>query len=187
MARKPLTTNAHDIEDRPQKYDPADFIIPARDNKGESVRVWNRIQPGHERALSTILQSKKFPFKTQGDVMRWCLHVGLKRLEKMEAIPSVTQQVDAMMTMLRDEEFQLEFQAFIQFSTHIINRHMSEGSHGEARRLVAQLKSRIEGMPDGYWRTKYLKAVDTSFGHLLNAKSAKVHLIPMRDEGDDDD
>lgn len=185
MARKPTTTNADDIDARPQKYDSADFIIPARDSKGESMRVWVRIQPGHDRALSVILNSKKFPFKTTGDILRWCVHRGLAKLEKMEGLPSVTQQVEAMLGVLRDEEFQLEFQAVLALTNNVIQRHVAEGSLGEARRVIAKLKSDIDKMPEGYWRTKYQTAIRTQFGHLLNDEKARVGLMPERHHEDD--
>lgn len=183
MSRRIASSNADDIAPRAAKYDPADFIIPARDTKGESVRMWNRIQPGHDRAISIIVNSKKFPFKTPGDIVRWCLHTGLKTLEKMEPdIPSVTQQVEIMLSVLRDEEFHQEFQQFLSHATHVVNRHVAEGADGEARRLVARLKSDIEKMPDGHWKTRYTKTVQTQFGHILANKSARVSLVPAGDE-----
>lgn len=184
MARRPTTTNADDIAPRQLKHDPADFIVPARDARGESVRMWNRIQPGHDRAISVIVNSKKFPFKTPGDVVRYCLHKQLAILEKMEGLPSVTQQVEAMLGVLRDEEFHQEFQAFLSHATTVVNRHVGEGADGEARRVVARLKHEIEKMPDGHWKGKYGKMLQTQFGHLLADKKSRVGLVPT-DEDDD--
>jgi hypothetical protein len=176
------STNADDIDARRSQYAPEDFIIPSKDHKGDSVRVWNRIQPGHDRAVAVIVGSKRFPFKTPGDCVRWCIHRGLKTLEQMEPVPSVTQQLDAMMGALRDEEFHQEFQTFIQHAQSVIQRHVTEGSHGEARRLIATLKAEVLKMPKGYWREKYLTAIQSQFKHILDEKRARVHLLRAVDE-----
>lgn len=178
-----------ELHGKTRKHDPADFIVPAKDTKGESVRVWCRVQPAHDRAVSTIFYSRKFPFKTPSDILRWCIHTGLKRLEVMEDVPSVTQQVEAMMVILRDEEFHQEFQGFLQHAQAVINRHIADGAHGEARRVVAMLRTKVAGMPDGYWKKKYQRTIETQFSHLLSAQSAgKIKLMPrVRAEQDDDD
>lgn len=188
MAKKPTTSNAADaLPLRQPKYDPAEFIIPAKDAKGESIRMWNRIQPGHDRAISAIFNSRKFPFKTPGDVVRWCLHTGLKRLEVMEGLPSVTQQVEAMFEILRDEEFRQEFTAFLTHATKVINQHVTDGSRGEARRLIAALQTKVQGMPDGHWKKRYSKEIGLRFGHLLEEKTAQVHIGTFGQDEDDDE
>lgn len=176
MARPHASTNADDIDVVRSRHAPEDFIVPSKDHKGDSVRVWNRIQPGHDRAVAVIVGSKRFPFKTAGDCVRWCIHRGLKSLEQMEPVPSVTQQVEAMMGALRDEEFHQDFQTFIQHAQAVINRHVTEGAHGEARRLIAQLKADVLRMPKGYWRDKYLAAIQEQFRHILDKKDARVGL-----------
>lgn len=155
---------------QPSKHDPADFLISAKDAKGESTRVFCRVMPAHDRAIDAIFYSRKFPFKTPSDIMRWCIHTGLKRLEALDEVPSVTQQVEAMMVILRDEEFHLEFQGFLQNAHAVVQRHIAEGSHGEARRVVAKLKQEIAKMPSGHWRTKYERVMARQFDHLLSVK-----------------
>lgn len=167
-------------------YKPEDFIIPSKDTRGESIRVWNRIQPGHDRQISTITQAKLFPFRTPGDVMRWCIHDGLKRLVAMErGIPSVMQQVDAICAMLRDEEANLDFQVVIHQLQTVVQRHMAEGSVAEAKRIAIEVKQQIDAMPHGFWREKYQKQFKETYGHLL-ARKTKVRMTRFEEDEDDE-
>lgn len=151
------------------KYDPADFIIPASDAKGHSERVWCRLQPGHDRQLDVILRSRKFPFRTKGDIIRWATVRGLRILEQMEEVPSVMKQVDMMMDVLNDEQLNQDCMLVFEKTRERVASYISTGSTGQARRLIAQQKHLAEGIPDEYWRGAYLDRLDKEFGYLLEA------------------
>ena len=185
MSTPPRKRYDADHDDTPQhhiKYDPADFIIVAQDAKGHSERVGFRISPADDRALDTILASKKFPFRTKGDIMRWGVHVAIRRLERMEDVPSVTQQVDATMLILRDEMFNHEFMATFEALGRVIQQHLAGGANGEARRLVTLVKDKIQKMPDGHWRDKYLSTLEERYGHI-EGTGASHRTTPGRKAG----
>lgn len=192
MRPRLVSTNRHELADehkqqQKSKYDPADFLIPAKDAKGESTRIYCRVQPAHDRQVDALFYSRRWPFKTPSDIIRWCIHTGLKRLEAMEDVPSVTQQVEAMNVLLRDQEFNLEFQHFLQQSHTLVQRHITEGAHAEARRLVSELRRRIDAMPDGHWKRKYQATLKANFAHLLSAKKAPTPALGAFNDHTDDD
>lgn len=156
-----------------EKYDPADFIVPAQDTKGHSERVWCRLQPGHDRQLEVILGSRKFPFRSKGDIIRWAVVRGIKMLEQMEAMPSVTAQVDIILQVMKDEEFQRDFGNVFESVSKNINAALASGPRGinRARQIVAQFKMHIMKMPDGYWKEEYSDRFEREYGHLLEAKT----------------
>ncbi len=159
------------------RWKPEDFIIAARDGKGEGAKIWARCQVGHERQIGITVASRKFPFRTPGDLIRWCVHVGLKELLSLEpGIKSVMQQVDAINIMIADEEYNLDFQATIHSMQSVIQRHLAQGADAEARRVVTQFRAMIQEMPDGYWKKKYLTEINASYGHLLTGKKARVQM-----------
>jgi hypothetical protein len=160
-----------DFESDNHKYDPAEFIIPASDSKGHSERAWCRLSPGHDRQLDIVLRSRRFPYRTKGDIIRHAIVRTLKWLESMEDVPSVLGQVDMMMDILRDEQMQQEFIAMFEAMQRVIGNHVSAGATGEARRLVAKMKMQIQKMPDGHWKNRYHEELDTKFGYLLEAQS----------------
>lgn len=153
----------------PSKYDPSDFIIPAQDSKGHTERVYASIQPGHSRQLDIVLQSHRFPFRTKGDIIRWAIKEGIGKLENLEDIPSVTAQVDVITNLMREEQFHAEYEATFDQMAGVISRHMANQAYGEVRRVIAQVRSAIDKMPDGYWKDRYMDTLDTRFERQLEA------------------
>jgi hypothetical protein len=150
-----------------KKYDPADFIVPAKDTRGESARVWCRIQPGHDRALDVLLNSRRFPFRTKGDIVRWAVARAIRSLEQMEDVPSVTREVDTILDIVRQEQWYQEYDTVFTDMGTVVSRYLAEGDRGEATRMVAKIKARIDAMEDGHWRSKYMATLVQKYGHLL--------------------
>lgn len=154
------------------KYDPADFIIPAQDAKGHSERVYASIQPGDSRALDVIKDSRRFPFRTKGDIIRWSIREGIRKLEHMEDVPSVSAQVDMIAALMREEQFHSEFEHTFEQMGQVINRHMANAAYGEVRRVIAQVRMMIDRMPEGYWKDRYLGRLDDQFQKQMEAVEA---------------
>lgn len=155
------------------KYRPEDFIIPGQDQNGNSIREFCRVVPLLDRAMDVIQGSRKFPFRTKGDLMRWCIKTGVERLDKMEPIAgSVLAQCEAMLGILRDEELNHAFLTVFHTMVATIGMHVQAQALGEARRVIATMQGQIQRMQDGYWRTRYLKELDDKFGHLMRGHEA---------------
>ena len=164
----------HEVDAEDGKYDPGDFIIPASDAKGHSERVWCRLQPGHDRQLDVILRSRKFPFRTKGDIIRWATVRGLRILEQMEEVPSVMKQVDMIMDVLNDEQLHQDCLNVFDKTRERVASYIAAGSSGQARRLVATLKMHTSKMPDDYWRGVYMDRLEKEFGYLLEGGSGSM-------------
>lgn len=150
------------------QFDPAQFRIPAKDSKGHDARCQFRTQPGHVNMAEAIVTSKQFPFRTRGDLYRWALDFGLKWLERQKPVPSVTAEVDAIMEVMRTEEFRKELEQTINQLASQVTELLGKNSEGEARRLVLKIKRHVTRMPEGYWRDRYIKELDDRFGYLLD-------------------
>jgi hypothetical protein len=156
--------------------DDRDYYVPAQDAKGHSDRIWARVTPAHIRELHVILQSRKFPFRTVSDIVRWCVDRGIRELATREGRPSVLRQVDAVMEVLREDYYCESFTNLFEALSRSVNRHLANGAHGEARRVVAMTREHLAAMPDGYWRRRYLDELDRQFGHLLTGEGVKLEL-----------
>ncbi len=157
------------------KEDARSYLIPGQDAKGHSERVWCRVMPGHHRALGMIYGSRQFPFRSMGDIMRWCIDQGIRELSRRGGSgPSIMRQVDVLMEILRDEVYQQDFTEMFQTLHGVVNRHTAAQALGEARRVVAVAKQHLEAMPEGYWRDKYLGELETQFGHLLTGDGVQL-------------
>lgn len=166
------------------KYNPADFVIAAQDHQGHSERLWCRVQPMHDRQVDIVVRSKKFPFRTKGDIIRWCIVRGLKVLEVMEPdVRGFMQQADAINEILRDEMYMQEFMGLFEQLHKTVMTHISMNAQGEAIRLVAQVKAKIdliEGEP--HWKRKCQDILAERFGHLLNQKPVGLHRLTSEED-----
>jgi hypothetical protein len=137
-----------------------------------------------DRQVEVVLRTKRFPFRTKDDIMRWCVVRGLKILESMEPdCRGFMQQADAINDMLRDEMYMQEFMGMFDTLGKVIAQHASMGAQGEATRLVAQVKHRlemIEGEP--YWKKKCLDTLRERFGHYLNQKPVGLNMLSSESE-----
>lgn len=167
------------------KYPPEAFLIPGQDQNGNSVRQWCRVVPLLDRAMDVLFASRKFPFKSKGDLMRWCIKRGVEELDMMEPVTgSVLVQVEAMMSVLRDEELNHSFLTLFNTMTATIGMHIQAQAIGEARRVVTLMRNQIGKMEDGYWRKRYLTELDNKFGHLISGV-AGAGLGDHQDSGPD--
>lgn len=176
-----------DRDDRPQPtevsgVDAAQFRVPASDAKGHSTRFFFRAQPGHGKALEAVIQSKQFPYRTKGDLLRHAFVRHLHWLDGVGDIPSVTAEVDAIMEVMRDDEFAADFAAVFEKIGERISNHIGHGAIGEARRLLLTVMAHVKRMPDGYWRSKYDAEIRNRYGHILSeASSANLRASRLSD------
>lgn len=170
-----------------RKYTEEDFVIPSQDTKGHSERFYFRVQPGHARELGIILASKKFPFRTQGDIGRLAVKLVIDLLKDMEPMPSVSGQVQAIIQIVRDEEFHQEFMATYDQATKVINRYIGGGEMGQAHRVIMLLQEEIRKMPKGYWRNKYKKELVLKFGSIMKDAGVKLGAEGSNEEEEDDE
>lgn len=166
--RQPRDANTNKvILFRDEKYQEEDFIVPAQDTKGHSERIFFRCQPGHLRELSMIINSKRFPFKTDGDIIRLALKCIIAELNRMESVPGVSQQVNAVIQLVRDEQFHQEFDECFDQIARSMQRYVNAAAKDQARRLLLKIKAQFDDMPDGFWKRKYLQELGDRYKDYL--------------------
>lgn len=152
-------------------YNPADFVLPATDHQGHTERVYCRVQPQHARALSVIYRSRKFPFRTEGDLFRWALVRALKVLDRLDPTPGFMGVADAITEIMRQQLYMQEFTDMFATMETIISKHVAAGSNGEARKMLAVVLQKIRTIEgEDHWRAKCEGEVLRRFGHLLEGK-----------------
>lgn len=165
------------------RYDPADFIIPAQDHNGHSERVFCRVQPALDREVDSIVQSRQWPFKTKGDMVRWCVWQGAKSLERMEPVPNSFMAVcDNIITTCRDRDHWLAFQTSLDVLQKSVEMHMNSGSEGEAMKLLAECRAKAMLIEEPVWREKYINDMNKRFGHIYErtkGKGVKLHEVEI--------
>ena len=180
LAPMPMDDTAqqlHEISDGLGKYDPAKFLVPGSDAKGVSERIYARVPPAMLRQVEVVVRGKKFPFRTNGDILRWGLWTALKLLERMEPTPNTFMvRMEAVNAVLLDEIYLQEYAAIFEKLESVIARHVSSGAVGEARKLVAKVKGEFQHIEEPYWQKRCLEELSSRWGHLIRSE-ARTALI----------
>jgi len=151
--------------------DPREFIVPASDVKGHSDRIWVRIQSGHDRQMSIVLNSKWFPYRSKGDIVRHAIQRHLAWLETLRPVPSVTAQVDSIIEILREDEFNEEVQEVVGKLEEQVGRYLAQGNSGRAKSLISRVIAKIDQMPESEWKDIYRKSITDRYSGLLSGES----------------
>lgn len=166
--RRTRNDEESNVVEFPGGLDPAQFRVSGVDSKGHTTRVWASTQPMHKQTLDIIVQSKKFPYRTTGDLIRHALVRHIHWLEKIhKPLSSVTGALDAMNALLRDAEFRAEFTEYLGRLNKQIKEMVAEGDVPAARRLLLETLRCVDTMPEGYWRDKYIAAIREQHKDLL--------------------
>jgi hypothetical protein len=181
MAHKKPDPLDNDGQPIPKKYDPGDFIVAPSDTRGVSYRMTFRVSPDMEKAIDQIVASNRFPFSTRGDVLRWCVREGVRLLDQMEPVTSVTKRIDTLSAILNEETAHAEFMHIFEHLSESVQRYLADQAPEQATRVIALAKHQFMMMPEGYWRERYLGELSKRFGHLMGGGGVSLtgdHAIP---------
>jgi hypothetical protein len=160
----------------PPKYDPGQFIVAPSDVRGVSYRLTFRVAPDLEKAVDQVLACNRFPFTTRGDVLRFCVREGLRILEQLEPMTSVTKRLDMLSTILGEENSHAEFLNIFQHLAATVEKYLADQAADQAKRILAIAKHQFEEMPEGHWRQRYLKELASRFGPLMSSNGQGAQL-----------
>lgn len=150
------------------KYDPSEFVFSGYDHNGRSKRIGVRVPPLLDQALDKVRASGKFPFQIKDDVILWCLHDGLRKLQSMEACIDFMPMLE-ITVMLTQTNFELNrFQDFFEKLDGAILRLCNSGYQtASARRLARAIEELVLCMPSSRDRNWFLRGLRRRWGHLL--------------------
>ena len=157
-------------------FDPNEFNVPSVDNKGHSERLTVRMPPGYLRELEVIMNSKMLPYGSKGDIIRHGIKRHLNYVRGLAPFPSVFAQTLAIEEIVREEEFYQQFVSTFDSLNSAVSQAIGQGEPKRATALIAKVKAKINDMPEGPWRDKWLKRLKADFGHVSEGKS--LTLVP---------
>ena len=168
MRQRGVSIKPRDFKRKEQRYKSTDFIIPVNNDQGHSARLQARCKPEYARRIDELIHSKKFPFKTLSDFLRWAVHHGLQFLDQLQ--PEIGLEMDKLgliNNIVNKKKEQMDFANSLEKVTATINDLLSRGARSEATQTVLEVQEKLESMESGYWRDWYLKELMRRFGYLL--------------------
>lgn len=162
-----------------------EFLVPGRDGNGVSARIWCNVVPAINRMMDGILTTGRFPFRSKGDIMRWCMKIGLDRLAFMTPeVGDLSTEVNAVINLLQRELHRQEFATIFHSMTLMVDAHSNAGELDEARDLVREIYGLLSQITNERWRGKYLTEINSKFGHLMSGPGAGMGSFSEIDEED---
>ncbi len=153
-------------------YSIDEFYPRASDKRGHSAQLNLRIQPELMAVVEEIFQSKKFPYRTYGDVMRDALVHRIAYLRVVLQSGKVDEafaRILVIQQILEEEELDKDFRDKLQRLDAIVNDRMQDPISGkfEAAKVIKRVLANVEAMPQGYTRQLYEKKIHRDYGHIL--------------------
>lgn len=182
MSKKP--SNASD--------DSVEFNQPPSDGKGHSTMLTARIPPYMAMEMEQIFASRKFPYRTESDMVRHAIVRHLRWLRSMQPIDSpYLPMLEMMMAVVRETDEQNRCRKMLDDAWAAIRSLAKEGHESKARGLIDTLLAQAEKMRDPYWSEKYRKGIVDmvirgKLGHLVRGRATSIRPTSMP-EGEDRD
>lgn len=161
------TSNINNNSQNPLSPATRAYQIPAQDNKGHSVKKTVRIPPQLEMQIEIVMGSKKFPYRTDGELMRHALVDHLQRLSSSTVIPNnMMGQLMTIIEMVQIEEEKKEFSEVVDRVVKAVNDLTTTGNNSKAQELMDKVLTEVEKINDAYWRKKYRDEIARRLNHV---------------------
>lgn len=160
QAWKEPTFDEYDLQ-----VNPDEFIVPAQDDKGHSAREWVRLQPALEADIDYILASKVFPYRTKSDLLRHAIYRHVKWLHRCkEGMPKhLFVAFEAVLEVLRNEELNQQNEHVFERLRSVMEGYLAHGDTGEAKRVLAIIRSKLQGVQDSAWKKRYTSKLERTY------------------------
>jgi hypothetical protein len=160
-----------------------EFVIPSVDENGDSARCQFRA-PGQLLAWGTdICGSKKFPFRTTGDLMRYGFFLACLQLSRIEkAVPSVEANIDAANAVVRRRMAAAAILNHLDHLTESIADLQKKKAWGEISYILAGEKRRAEStlISEPYWGRAWLDGIEERFADVRAIAESKLEFVNLQ-------
>jgi hypothetical protein len=162
------------------QYSPRDYIIPGSDHHGHGVRKQFRCSPAMANEITKIVQARKWPWSTDGDMMRWAVWEGIKKCERMEEVPNSMYAIaQNMIETSRMALMVVTFKQSLDEAEKTVRELQAIGMEKEALRHLSDLRDQAAKVAEPMWREKYLEEFERRFSHMWRAAKGERSVAKM--------
>src|SRR5262245_46000999 len=116
-----------------------EFIIPAKDEDGESVRGWFTLPAQLHGWVGQIVASKQFPFVRDGDLFRYGVYLACVQLSRIDRkVPSLRCSIDAMNQVVNHRDDMSKIVDHVQHLRKVVDNLVRKQAWGEIQYLLAR-------------------------------------------------
>lgn len=159
------------VGDKDQRTNWDYWHIPARGPRGHSSRIQVRVPPELLAQCQNAFNSGHYPYKSIGYMYRHALLRHLNWLREnpdyVDGVGSTINAINAMVKVLREEDFMDDFRGMFDKLEETVSRHRSRGEIDRARQVVMSIWGEVKAMEDEFWRLQYEGELVKRYGELL--------------------
>jgi len=164
------------------------FIIPAKDEEGASIRCQFSCSPRLHAWISDMVDSKKFPFRRDGDLLRWAAYYGMVILSRIErSVPSQQAALDVCHASVRRSELRADTNDHVERLETTMDHLVRHKAWGEIVTLLSlerrSAKSCLEIEP--FWAQRWLELLDEKFSHIETMALSQLEFVQWAKKQED--
>lgn len=110
--------------------------------------------------MSILLQEKSFPFETESDIIRWCMHFGLRTLDKRKKNPNLKAEIarlDSWLSIMVEESEMMYYGGRLAAIERAVIGLARGGHTVRARQVAEKIWRESSNLSDKYWRALYVR------------------------------
>jgi hypothetical protein len=163
-----------------------EFVIPSKDEEGESVRMWCCVPGSLHAWLGDIVNSRKFPFLRDGDLVRYGIYLACVQLSKIDrSVPYLEHRLNSSYAISRRRASGASILDYLNQLQADIEKLVRAKAWGEIVWILRGEKTRAEKhvLRDPYWGQRWVDGLRDRFAdtealaiskHDLLAESASL-------------
>jgi hypothetical protein len=125
--------------------------------------------------MGVVIGSRKYPYETEGQLLRHALHRHLEWLAELEPdLPNDLAPLKIMNEVVSRQETLLKFNSALHYFEQVIAELIEHDMRGEAVRTVWEISEAAEKIEQPQWYNHFREQIQKRWGHLLKTKPIKL-------------
>ena len=139
----------------------SEYHVSAVDDKGHGVRISALIPTPLKKQIQAFISSRAIPdWTTEGDLIRWCVKVGLDRvIEEHERIPDQVMELHAQAHLFIETEKRLydhmRWRQLLSTLSDAVIQFVNEEEFTAAEAQLSDSRFIIKTLASDYWRPRF--------------------------------
>ena len=147
--------------------------IPAANKYGHSATLSCKVLPEMAVEIQALVQSGRFPFRTNSDLMRHALDSSIRELNDSEPGIINRDATELMQEIVTRERRDNELSLMAEEAVSMIGEAVAQGRVQDAKRLFQQVHAVLSDLPEGEMQSNCLTLVGR-FMFLREAQSVSL-------------
>lgn len=133
--------------------------VPAANKYGHSATLSCKVLPEMAVEIQALVQSGRFPFRTNSDLMRHALDCTIRILNDQEPGLINRDHTELMMEIVTQERRFAEMSGLVDEACRMMGEAVAQGRMQDAKRTYQQAFSVLSDLPDGEMKDTGLQLV----------------------------